>query len=57
MNIEKAIENYKEIGYRFEKTFNSQMYINSLSKPKVNWLDIPIQTVISTILNYFTNLK
>lgn len=49
--------NMQDIINRLKKTFNSQIYINSLSKPKVNWLDIPIQTVINTVLNYFTNLK
>ena len=42
---------------RLESIFNSKKYRNSLSNPKVNWLNISIDEAIESILNYLEDLQ
>lgn len=51
---EKTTDN---IFSRLESIFNSKIYRSNLSDPKINWLDIPIDKAIHTVLHYIHNLE
>ena len=48
--------NILDIISRLNQILNSKRYLIMLNDPKVNWLNIPTQEVISNILNYFNSL-
>lgn len=49
--------NVKGIISRLELTFNSKAYRNNLTDPKINWLDLDIDTAIKSVLNYLEALE
>lgn len=49
--------NINDILSRLEKIINSKRYYNMLNNPKVNWMNLPINEVISNVLNYFKSLE
>ena len=46
-----------DISKRLESTLKSKRYLNNLNNPAVNWLDIPIDKAISSVLNYISDLS
>ena len=49
--------NIHDIYERLSKVLNSNIYKNNLNNPKVNWLDIPIDEAINSVLNYLEELS
>ena len=49
--------NIEDIKNRINKIMNSNIYMNNLSDPKVNWLDVSANDVISSILHYLESLE
>ena len=49
--------NISDIILRLKQILNSKRYLTMLSDPKVNWLNIPTQEVISSVLKYFDNFE
>lgn len=57
-NDDKMRENnIEDILNRLSKTLKSSRYINHLNDPVVNWLDIPIEDVINSLLKYIEELS
>lgn len=52
--LEETIEN---ISSRLESIFNSNIYKRNLSDPKNNWLSIPINDAIESVLKYIEELS
>lgn len=50
-------ETVADIYSRFESIFNSNIYKRNLSDPKNNWLDIPVNVVIESVLKYIEELS
>ena len=48
--------NYYDIYKKLEQIFSDKRFISNLSNTKVNWLNIPTQGVISTILEFIKEL-
>lgn len=46
-----------DIYNRLNSILKSRMYLNNLNNPIVNWLDIPINTAIDSVLNYIKDLS
>ena len=56
-NDDKMRENnIEDILNRLSKTLKSSRYINHLNDPVVNWLDIPIEDAINSLLKYIEEL-
>lgn len=51
---ESAIE---DIYFRLKSVFKSDVYRSNLADPKNNWLDIPINDAINSVLNYIEELS
>ena len=49
--------NIEDVVNRLQMTFNSNVYRNHLSNPKNNWLDIPVNVVIESVLKYIEELS
>ena len=49
--------NIYDIYERLSNILKSKIYRNNLSNPKVNWLDIEIDTAIEVVLNYIEELS
>ena len=49
--------NIEDIFNRLSKTLKSSRYINHLNDPVVNWLDIPIEDAINSLLKYIEELS
>ncbi len=49
--------NIQDIISRLKQILSSKRYLSMLNDPKVNWLDISIDEVISSVLEYFENLS
>ena len=49
--------NIEDILNRLSKTLKSSRYINHLNDPVVNWLDIPIEDAINSLLKYIEELS
>ena len=49
--------NITDIISRLNQILSSKRYLAMLNDPKVNWLNIPIEEVISNVLKYFDNLE
>ncbi len=47
----------QDIIERMKRTLNSQRYRNNLNNPKINWIEIPIDDVIDTVLDYISSLE
>ena len=57
-NDDKMRENnIEDILNRLSKTLKSSRYINHLNDPVVNWLDIPIEDAINSLLKYIEELS
>ena len=57
-NDDKIRENnIEDILNRLSKTLKSSRYINHLNDPVVNWLDIPIEDAINSLLKYIEELS
>lgn len=52
--FEETLEN---IYSRLKSIFKSNVYKRNLTDPKNNWLDIPINTAIDSVLNYIEELS
>ena len=50
-------ETVADIYSRLEIIFNSNIYKRNLSDPKNNWLDIPVNVVIESVLKYIEELS
>ena len=50
-------ETVADIYSRLESIFNSNIYKRNLSDPKNNWLDIPVNVVIESVLKYIEELS
>ena len=50
-------KNINDIINRLQLTLNSDIYINNLSNPKVNWLNISIDNAIVNVLDYLKSLE
>lgn len=50
-------ETVADIYSRLEIIFNSNIYKRNLSNPKNNWLDIPVNVVIESVLKYIEELS
>lgn len=49
--------NIHDIYERISTILNSNLFKNNLNNPKVNWLDIPIEDAIDSVLNYIEDLS
>ena len=49
-------KNINDINNRMSKILNSKLFRKNLNNPKINWLDISIDKVIDSILNYLEEL-
>ena len=49
--------NIEDILNRLSKTLKSSRYINNLNDLVVNWLDIPIEDAINSLLKYIEELS
>ena len=49
--------NISDIISRLNQILSSKRYLIMLNDPKVNWLNIPIEEVISNIIQYLNNLN
>lgn len=49
--------NIKDILSRLEQILSSERYYNMLNDPKVNWMNLPINEVITNVLEYFNSLE
>lgn len=49
--------NINDILLRLKQILNSKRYYNMLNDPKVNWINLPINDVITNILKYFNSLE
>ncbi len=49
--------NISDIISRLNQILSSKRYLTMLNNPKVNWLNIPIEEVISNVLQYFDSLN
>lgn len=49
--------NIEDILNRLSKTLKSSRYINHLNDHVVNWLDIPIEDAINSLLKYIEELS
>lgn len=49
--------NIHDIYERISTILNSNLFKNNLNSPKVNWLDIPIEDAIDSVLNYIEDLS
>ena len=49
--------NIDDILNRLNNTLKSKRYINHLNDPVVNWLDIPIEDAINSLLKYIEELS
>ena len=47
----------EDIYFRLKSIFKSNAYKKNLTEPKNNWLDIPINTAIDSVLNYIEELS
>ncbi|MDY4544219.1 MAG: nucleotidyl transferase AbiEii/AbiGii toxin family protein [Bacilli bacterium] len=57
-NDDKMRENnIEDILNRLSKTLKSSRYINHLNDPVVNWLDIPLEDAINSLLKYIEELS
>lgn len=57
-NDDKMRENnIEDILNRLNNTLKSKRYINHLNDPVVNWLDIPIEDAINSLLKYIVELS
>lgn len=57
-NDENMYENnIYDIRSRLEQAFKSQIFRKNLNNPKYNWLDVPIDTVISNVLDFIHDLE
>lgn len=48
---------FNDILDRLKMTINSNIYKNNLNNPKVNWLNLPINTTIESVINYLETLE
>ena len=49
--------NISDIISRLNQILSSKRYLTMLNNPKVNWLNIPLEEVISNVIQYFNNLN
>ena len=49
--------NIHDIYHRLSKILNSRIYKNNLNNPKVNWLDISVNSAIQAVLKYIEELS
>lgn len=49
-------ESITDIVQRLDATLKSPRYINHLNDPIVNWLDIPIEKAITSVLQFLEEL-
>lgn len=49
--------NMQDVYNRLLKIFASPYYMNNLSNPKVNWLDISVETAINSVLEYIKGIQ
>ena len=49
-------ENIEEIVITLKKVLNNKRYLRNLNTAKINWLELPIDEVVESVLNYFENL-
>ena len=55
---EKMRENsFYDIYRRLDKALNDKRFYNKMKDAKSNWLELPIEEVISKVLNFFENLE
>ena len=63
MNLEELTLEYINTGYDYTDASSKVCQdiilfkISKLNEPKVNWLNIPVEEVISNVLQYFDNLN
>ena len=50
-------KNINDILSRLNQILSSQWYYNMLNVSKVNWLNLPINEVITNVLEYFNSLE
>ena len=48
--------NIQDIISRLKQILKSKRYLNMISNPKINWLDLPIEDVINNVLDFFSSL-
>lgn len=48
---------FLDIVERLRNTLKSSRYINHLNDPVVNWLDVPIEIAINSVLDYLEKLS
>lgn len=51
------VSNKEEIVARLEKIFTNKTYLRQIEKSKKNWLDLPLENVIQTTLDFIRALK
>ena len=49
--------NISDIISRLNQILSSKRYLTMLNDPKVNWLNVSIEEVISNVMQYFNNLN
>lgn len=49
--------NINDILLRLKQILSSERYYNMLNDPKVNWMNLPINEVITNVLEYFNSLE
>ena len=49
--------NISDVISRLNQILSSKRYLTMLKDPKVNWLNIQTQEVVSNVLKYFNNLN
>ena len=50
-------KNINDILSRLNQILSSQWYYNMLNDSKVNWLNLPINEVITNVLEYFNSFE
>lgn len=48
---------FNDILDRLKMTLNSNIYKNNLNNPKINWLNLPIDTTIKNVISYLESLE
>ena len=52
-----SVNNMADVTLRLEQVFSSKSFIQSVSRSRRNWLDVPAEEALATDLEFFRSLS
>ncbi|MBP3898346.1 MAG: hypothetical protein J6D57_11040, partial [Mogibacterium sp.] len=52
-----SVNNMTDVTMRLEQVFSSKSFIQSVSRSRRNWLDVPAKEALATDLEFFRSLS